>query len=181
MKVVYKTITTAGSSIVVPVTSTLTLTLTSTKVVKKTSAVTIEKVKTATETKEIVKTATATEENTVTKIIEKPVTYTVVETKVVPTTTVEVVTTVVPTGRFPTCKLTSNPLIVLGSCLQNNHNCRKLNRCSCDLNINFDLNLHKGGGKNFCCYHRKCQDCDRDQGDCQNGNGDRGGYQANHD
>ena len=68
----------------------------STKVVEKTSPVTIEKVKTATET--VVKPTTL--ENTVTEKVEKPVTYTVVETKVVPTTTVEVVTSFVPTGQF---------------------------------------------------------------------------------
>ena len=77
-------------------TSTVTLILNSTKVVEKTSPVTIEKVKIATET--VVKPKTL--ENTVTEKVEKPVTYTVVETKVDPTTTVEVVTSVVPTGQF---------------------------------------------------------------------------------
>ena len=104
MKVVYKTITTAESSIVVPVTTTVTLALTSTKVVQITSPVTIEKLNTATET--IIEPTTIVNEKT------EAVTYTVVETKVVPTTAVEVVTTVVPTGQLLALKLTSNPLML---------------------------------------------------------------------
>ena len=77
-------------------TSIVTQTLNFTKVIEKTSPVTIEKVNTATET--VIRPTTI--ENTVTEKIEKPVTYTVVETKVVPTTAVEVVTTVVPTGQL---------------------------------------------------------------------------------
>ena len=71
-------------------TSTVTLALTSTKVVQITSPVTIEKVNTATET--VIEPTTIENEKTVT---EK-----VVETKIVPITTVEVVTTVVPTGQL---------------------------------------------------------------------------------
>ena len=98
LTVVYKTITTAGSSVVIPVTSTVTLTLNSTKV--ETATETKEIVKTATATEEVIKPTTIEKENTVTRYVKKPVTYTVVETKVIPTTIEEVSTSFVPTGQF---------------------------------------------------------------------------------
>ena len=109
MKVIYKTITTGSSAIVVPVTIKETITYNTIKGVTETAPpVTEVNIKKFTETEQtekpvtIEKDKTVTEkiEQTVTEKVEKPVTYTVVDTKVVPTTTVEVVTTAVPTGQL---------------------------------------------------------------------------------
>ncbi len=96
LKVIYKTITTGSSAVVVPVTYKKTLSFTSTKENFETAPpVTIPKEKVLTETETPV---TIEKEKTVTEKIEKPVTYTVVETKVVPITSVEVLTKTNPTG-----------------------------------------------------------------------------------
>lgn len=81
---IYKTITNSGNTVVVPTTSTDTVTYTTTKVIAQTTPVTIEKVKTVVETKEVVKPTTIaetkTEKSTISAVPQAPITKEVLVT-----------------------------------------------------------------------------------------------------
>lgn len=114
---IYKTITNSGNLVVVPTTSTDTVTYTTTKVIAQTTPVTIEKVKTVIETKEVVKPTTIAEtkieKSTISAVPQAPITkevlVTVIEKSIfsqsavtvkvpVTTTSVIVLTKFYPTG-----------------------------------------------------------------------------------
>lgn len=81
---IYKTTTNSGNVVVVPTTSTDTVTYTTTKIIKETTPVTIEKVKTVVEIKAVVKPTkiaeTKTEKSTISAVPEAPITKEVLVT-----------------------------------------------------------------------------------------------------